>query len=354
MSLLSDLCKICNTNLPKYQCPGCKSRTCSLLCYKRHKKWYTCSGKRDPAAHVPRSQLATPAGIDHDFNFLTGIERSFDRADRDVDERGIQLESSIYPVAIDGSNMKNALDASGAILHRAPKGMSRERQNKTKWDYKRKSLRWSVEWVMPDMSKNIGSLLATQPLSRFFALREQHYRPAKRQKLDSPTEQPYGSQEDASTLGTHPEDMPSAKQLEDTNGQPQKANAPNKIKEEKLHFYLHKPYTSSSSRVLIPLSPTATLSTCLRGRDILEFPTIYALAQPPSALPSGHILEKDYFKQRQKLVREVDEALGEGYKLPAVKEKDSARVEAEDYSAPSDSRILESLQRDIDVVRQYV
>ena len=38
---------------------------------------------------MKRSQLATAAGIDRDYNFLTGIERAFDAADRESESRGI-------------------------------------------------------------------------------------------------------------------------------------------------------------------------------------------------------------------------------------------------------------------------
>ncbi|KAK5004896.1 Box C/D snoRNA accumulation, partial [Cryomyces antarcticus] len=40
------------------------------------------------------------------------------------------------------------------------------------------------------------------------------------------------------------------------------------------HFYLVKPYTSTSRRVLIPLPSSATLAHSLRGQVVLEFPTI--------------------------------------------------------------------------------
>ncbi len=122
-----------NNNEPKYCCPGCKSRTCSLECYKRHKVWSQCSGKRDPGAYVKRSQLATAAGIDHDYNFLTSIEKAFDSAGRDADDRGIALRVASAWEPTSGSNYQRNLQACGVIVYRAPKGMSRQRHNHTKW-----------------------------------------------------------------------------------------------------------------------------------------------------------------------------------------------------------------------------
>ncbi|KAL8365175.1 hypothetical protein RB595_004129 [Gaeumannomyces hyphopodioides] len=81
---LTALCGVCHVSAPKYRCPRCAARTCSLACVTRHKSRAGCSGARDPAAFVPASRLRTPAGIDHDYNFLSAIERARDRAARDV------------------------------------------------------------------------------------------------------------------------------------------------------------------------------------------------------------------------------------------------------------------------------
>lgn len=120
---------------PKYCCPRCSTRTCSLQCYKRHQLWSQCSGKRDPGAYVKRSQLATAAGIDHDYNFLTGIERAFDAADRESESRGTistgndRRGTGPKP----GSHLQQRLDATGAIIRKAPVGMSRQKSNRTQW-----------------------------------------------------------------------------------------------------------------------------------------------------------------------------------------------------------------------------
>jgi hypothetical protein len=127
-----------NTNIstdatPKYCCPRCSTRTCSLQCYKRHQLWSQCSGKRDPGAYVKRSQLATAAGIDRDFNFLTGIERAFDAADRESESRGITSSGKRGTGPNPGSNLQQRLNASGAIIRKAPVGMSRQKSNRTQW-----------------------------------------------------------------------------------------------------------------------------------------------------------------------------------------------------------------------------
>lgn len=123
----------------KYCCPRCSSRTCSLPCQKRHKQWASCSGLRDPAAYVKRSDLATPKGIDHDYNYLTSIERQIDTAERDCESRGILLfdESAkrkrSQPVK-GAVALENAIKQCRVVVDRAPKGMSRQKQNATYWD----------------------------------------------------------------------------------------------------------------------------------------------------------------------------------------------------------------------------
>lgn len=45
------ICSVCSEHLPKYRCPVCKIRYCSLGCYKRHKD--TCLPVVQPPPTVP-------------------------------------------------------------------------------------------------------------------------------------------------------------------------------------------------------------------------------------------------------------------------------------------------------------
>lgn len=128
-----------NSGPPKYQCPRCSSRTCSLPCYKRHQKRSQCSGQRDPAAYVKPSLLATPAGIDRDFNFLSGLERSLDRAGREPKLQSILghgKDTKKKPRGVDADLLGSMLAKRKVRVHRAPVGMSRQRENQTRWNAK--------------------------------------------------------------------------------------------------------------------------------------------------------------------------------------------------------------------------
>ena len=96
---------------------------------------------------MKRDDLATPSGIDHDYNYLTSIERQLDNAERDATQRGVLLQGQDDGTpgwrqkGLDGPKkgempMKAAIERCGVIVERAPEGMARRRQNVTQWDRK--------------------------------------------------------------------------------------------------------------------------------------------------------------------------------------------------------------------------
>jgi PII-like signaling protein len=81
---------------------------------------------------VKKSQLATPAGIDHDFNFLTSIERSLEKAERDVNSKTLGAAlSNLQVERKKGLIGDKGYEAAGVTVIRAPKGLSRQRENAT-------------------------------------------------------------------------------------------------------------------------------------------------------------------------------------------------------------------------------
>ena len=121
-----------------YRCPRCSTRTCSLPCYKRHQQRAQCSGQRDPTAFVKSSDLATPAGIDHDFNFLVGIERALDQADRDVQDGTAGGNSNTSSKAQEKAHLATRIQAAGVTVQYAPLGMSRQKANQTRLSNRKK------------------------------------------------------------------------------------------------------------------------------------------------------------------------------------------------------------------------
>lgn len=120
---------------PKYRCPRCATRTCSLPCNQRHKARADCSGVRDPTAFLKKTELQTPAGFDHDFNFISGVERQLGRKQADGGE-------ALQKIGNEGAEKfrraKRAelywrkIQESGVKVWRAPRGMQRERENESR------------------------------------------------------------------------------------------------------------------------------------------------------------------------------------------------------------------------------
>ncbi|TQN74454.1 putative box C/D snoRNA protein [Colletotrichum shisoi] len=181
--LLTSLCAICHVEPPRYKCPRCTIRTCSLACTKRHKAWSSCNGIRDATAYIPPSKLKTAAGVDHDFNFLSGIERAVQRSEKEiVEERQLLRPEDLRPIEVrsvqwktgrdgrkkrvlvtevlkgDGGSarqealmsipFKKRLSKFGILLRRAPTGMARQKENGTNFSKASGRINWQVEWLL--------------------------------------------------------------------------------------------------------------------------------------------------------------------------------------------------------------
>lgn len=176
--LLTSLCSICHASAPKYKCPRCSIRTCSVPCIRKHKAWSECSGERDPTKYVPPAQLRTVAGINHDYNFLQGLGMSMERAERVlVRDRGIVREADLRPKAEAQSIYKTGRDgrkrrvmvpresgqAKGRTFERllahrlrqlnvhivcAPAGMARQKENNTTFNRRTGTINWQIEWLL--------------------------------------------------------------------------------------------------------------------------------------------------------------------------------------------------------------
>ncbi|RLM00116.1 hypothetical protein CFD26_108211 [Aspergillus turcosus] len=354
-ALLSDLCTICHINTPKYRCPRCSTRTCSLPCSRRHKLWSQCSGVRDPAAYLKRSELATESAFDRDFNFITKIERSLERAEREAEDRGIPLtgKTAADPavLGLEHELGQDGLDAeaetgakrkrpeqggfgfvkgeagflrraqsAGVRVIRAPRGMSRNKANASKWNPKHKCLSWTVEWITADGKKITRNCLESCTLADAYDRiypqpKEKAGETVQKLKKDDQTLESTGDREQESEPASSEQptqsetvEPPSAAPTgqpatESTPDQPSgSSESKHKITPHRgISFYLHRPRTATKQPVLIPLSPTMTFTSALRDRAVLEFPTVYALPQSPDALLAEKenprfLLEEDYVR----------------------------------------------------------
>jgi len=310
------------TNTPKYRCPRCPGpvRTCSLPCYKRHQQRASCNGQRDPTAYVKKSQLATPAGIDHDYNFLTKIERVVDRPDDDRDREFANARKRWHA---EGPLQKYLRD-NRVRVDRAPVGMSRQKTNQTRFLPKSKRIVWTVEWVDTDGSRRHAEVHEAETLgSAYQAMSTARGRESnKKRKLDT-TDDIASSH--SKNINRHASGHVSG-DIQDSAASSVMATIPkeetvlsgdshvaadvlhtsNDSNEARPTLYLLRPHTASSSHVLIPASPTLTLTAILRDRAVLEFPTIYAMNHSPDAVPDGFITEQAWLDARKEEDAELE------------------------------------------------
>ncbi|KAF2813347.1 uncharacterized protein BDZ99DRAFT_556893 [Mytilinidion resinicola] len=373
--LLSALCSICNNNPPKYRCPGCSARTCSLPCYKRHQQRAQCDGKRDPTKYVKKNKLHTAAGVDHDYNFIAGIERGLDKVDRLMEESSIGAVNRSTKLPGRNSNFEKRIQEAGVIIDRAPAGMSREKNNRTRISNKRgKHLIWTVEWIHEDERRQLGELSENVALSEAYkTLVTQPPHPSKKRKL-GPEVDTAGSKQrsdqqdpDADSKETELKSEPIEESDPQHPGAPSETGAIPSIagaiptedrligshdlsrQSGKAYFYLVKPHTSSNRRVLVPLTADQQLSTCLQNRVVFEFPTIQILSTPPESLPPQFQLDSDYLEQERREQLELGELLALVKPLDGMPIDGDVKTETGTTSIAGldDKKILEVLRRDL-------
>ncbi|ORY15548.1 hypothetical protein BCR34DRAFT_622784 [Clohesyomyces aquaticus] len=373
-----------NNNKSKYRCPGCAARTCSLPCYKRHQQWAQCTGKRDPTKYVKKSQLATPAGIDHDYNFITSIERGVDRTERAVQERGLGAANAVGTGPRRGEITGYRYDVAGVQVIKAPKGLSRQRENNTHSSSKRHIV-WTVEWLREDQPRILSETSEVQPLdAAYAAVTGQKVNKKRKRAPDigakASLQEPQDAEpnEEGETRPTRV--APEAEEAEHSSSgraSPREASihdGPTRARVEReptpdtdlaeaahrcpdtpradsqpvpleQHFYLLKPRTNSTSHVLIPLSASATLGECLRGRTVLEYPTLYVLSHQPKTLPDNYVLEEVFLRQETQEQNEFEEML-KGHPEALRVLKNEANAEG-NVCAVDDKAILDVLQKDL-------
>lgn len=335
---------------------------------------------RDPTAYVKRTDLATERGFDADFNFLTGVERSMERAGRVVENRGMDLEGLLNIDAIDGGEEEpraakrktvpvrgevpymKAIENGGVKLVKAPKGIARQRQNQSGWHRKHKCINWYIEWILPDGKKECTKALETADVASAFARtafgvehvkddrrgEDDAQHPRKKRRVEAENDGVSAPSDELATEDAAPlievvEDRPiedgnptietptgkssgtvtpeilplltpimrtEPAPVADTIGQPSSEAGAAKRRQEPeqdstdYHFYLHRPRSRSKFPVLIPLSRSAKLTDALRGRTILEFPTLYVLDR---VLPGEKGADDKFVLEEQYLNENPDE-----------------------------------------------
>ncbi|OTA87067.1 hypothetical protein M434DRAFT_35510 [Hypoxylon sp. CO27-5] len=382
--LLTSLCTICHIQAPKYKCPRCGTRTCSLTCVKKHKKWSSCNGERDPTVYIPREKLKTDAGIDHDYNFLTKIERSVERT-----EKILREEKDILPQEDTTSRQppnkrarlhkgrsrgrvtfeensrrwdRNSIQRMrqlGINVTSLPYGMTRAKENKTSWNKRTRTMNWQVEWLEwkhvaptgdgtnPKPTRVLHKMLDEVPLYIGYAESLEYHRQRqlsdqervleKKQKATEGKRKTTGGGQDvATTAWTGGEYVMQDPSTTTWSNMVLGSHTPEDLKDRYRFFFLKPRTPSREPQKLIPLRPTDNLVAILPGLDIVEFPTICVLPGNSTAVPDGYVVESKPGKSRKRqassLVAYSSDEEGE-----PIEEGSDEQLEVDDTTSSSGS-----------------
>lgn len=334
--MLTSLCAICHVSAPKYKCPRCKTQTCSLACTKKHKSWASCSGERDPTTYLPPSKLRTPAGVDHDYNFLHGIERSLERKEKVlVGEKALLQAEELRPLTTQEVRWKTGRDgrkrkvlvtktlreAKGRTFERflaqrlkkynvgvlcAPTGMSRQKENLTTLNRRSGRINWQVEWFGVEggsakPKRYLAKAMDDVPLYQAYCATadveaKPQQRPAVVKDAQPATKPPrLNMSRWIPAQGCMQDPLRGTWVVHDGRG----LDAWPEEQRQRYNFYLARPQTRSDlPTTLTKLQPDDCLRDVLTNTRVLEFPTIYVF-EAGVDLPAAYVLgEKDIMPEQ--------------------------------------------------------
>lgn len=227
-----------------------------------------------------------------------------------------------------------------------------------------------MEWIGTDKSRTLTHSSAAEPLYRIHPLFESPTSKKKRKReAETASNSNPGSlqgkaessvaQIPSSGIEVNPEapkTVPSALETQATSQQDAASVDPPTTQpdaaeseaptEDRYIFFLLRPRTSASRRVLIPLTSTDTLGDALRGQTVEEFPTVYYFPAATPDLSSEYMLDEEYRKEEgeqqrefEELMRDVDPEILRRLKDDGTKSRGDEEVDSK--------RILDVLKQDL-------
>ncbi|PFH56851.1 hypothetical protein XA68_15858 [Ophiocordyceps unilateralis] len=338
--LLTTLCSICHAADPKYKCPRCRQRTCSVACVKKHKAWSACNGERDETAYVPASKLRTVSGLNHDYNYLHKMDLSMERAERLlVTEKGLISQQELRPRTVkqvrwkagrDGRKIKvvtiktvrepvvrtkserllaGKMRRLNIDLVRAPKGMTRQKENHTSVNRRSGAVNWQVEWLSlgddgegagthAPMTRVLLKVLEHVPLYRAYQSVLQHTAGGTARKAQNSGRLEGGQGlSDSVWSRNNPTTIqePSTGCWVPLYGADVGPAWPHEVDEaqrRQFRFFLGGPPSGSAAKTTVTaVAPEDCLREVLPGTTVVEFPTLYVL-RADQTLPASLVLLK--------------------------------------------------------------
>ncbi|WVW82112.1 hypothetical protein I302_104117 [Kwoniella bestiolae CBS 10118] len=160
-------CSACSSSTPKYTCPRCSKRSCSLACTKKHKSTDKCSGVRDPTSFVPLTAYGQGAWSD-DYKWLEEGRRKVTEWGENVGFQELmdaakKPSTSKFPRNERERNMnkfkkrnsrkellkRELLMGHNCSVEFMPVGMEKKKANQSSWNPKTKQLQITIHLNVP-------------------------------------------------------------------------------------------------------------------------------------------------------------------------------------------------------------
>ncbi|XP_055344370.1 box C/D snoRNA protein 1-like [Paramacrobiotus metropolitanus] len=129
-------CEECTESVGKYRCPRCNRVTCSLPCCQAHKQRHGCSGRRDRAAYIKRTDYDLPQ-LSSDIALLEDVAR--------VTSGAYKRMRSVDPMAHKEVLVLEA-NRRGVDLRLLAEWFPKRKENQTY--YHGKKMFWTVRWLV--------------------------------------------------------------------------------------------------------------------------------------------------------------------------------------------------------------
>lgn len=156
------ICGSCASAAPKYTCPRCKAKSCSLACVRAHKTATGCSGERSAAEAIAIAEM-TDSDLRRDFQLLSSVRTVVDNAKRGLEHLH---RFSFHALPAQLQALRNAAKRKGVICQFVSEGMARRAANTSRFDKASDTIMWrlTAAFVTPDaeileLSKRINGLL---------------------------------------------------------------------------------------------------------------------------------------------------------------------------------------------------
>eukprot|EP00037_Helgoeca_nana_P021027 m.210629 g.210629 ORF g.210629 m.210629 type:complete len:352 (+) comp25491_c0_seq1:11-1066(+) len=139
------MCKVA----PRYRCPGCARRTCSLDCCKQHKVKFECNGKRARSQFAASVREMNDASLLGDYYLMEDASRLVGGSNRGRPEKR-QRNTKAKQLPFKLKKLVQAVEKQQGTLLIMPEEFERRKVNKSYFDDKRECVLWTIRWTFPE------------------------------------------------------------------------------------------------------------------------------------------------------------------------------------------------------------